>query len=294
MKKYIRKRILRIKYTDLIQPLFTLVILGFIGFLIFNMFGESQTREQKVIKEIYKIFTFDEMVQNMTSGKLQILTNGVIYFYTDNTSSIDTPNASPSTLSITNTTTTNTPTPTKTTTVERKLDNHYFYTEKGNLIRVEDRNFGANNTIFVDKDGSVVVASGLTGKYIRYPEPADDESDEIKSIFLGMRNFITSIYPIGALINDYKNEKFFPVERANNIFSGKWRHPLFTSDKVLDVIISVDGATGFVDTIKIATVPETSITLQVRTLNENYDFYFLPQGYKEQELDYKYRTKNNK
>lgn len=284
---------LRIKYTDLIQPVFTLIILGIIGFLVFNMFSGGQAQEQKVIKEIYKIFTFDEMVQNMTTGKLQILTNGVIYFYTDQANTPQSQDVSPTNLSVTNSQITNTPTPTKPTTIERKLDNHYFYTENGNLIRVEDRNFGANNTIFVDKDGSVVVASGLTGKYIRYPEPADDESEEIKSIFSGMKNFITSIFPIGALIDDYKNEKFFPVERANNIFSGKWRHPLFTSDKVLDVIISIDGATGFVDTMKIATVPETSIKFQVRKLTENHDLYFLPQGYKEQELDYKYRTKNN-
>ncbi len=293
MKKYIRKRILRIKYTDLIQPLVTLIIVGLIGFLVFNMFTGGQEQEQRVIKEIYKIFTFDEMVQNMTTGKLQILTNGVIYFYTDNNSASAQTANTQNTSTVTLTQVQSTPSQNKDTLIERKLDNHYFYIDNGKLIRVEDRNFGANNTIFIDRDGSVVVASGLTGKYIRYPEPADDESDEIKSIFFGVKNFVTSIYPIGALIDDYKNERFFPVERANNIFSGKWRHPLFTSDKVLNIIISIDGATGFVDTMKIATVPETSITFQVRKLTENHDLYFLPQGYKEQELDYKYRTKNN-
>lgn len=265
-----------------LQPILTIVlIIGFI--LIGGQVFESQNKNLERVRIIDREVSFDEAVNNLLNGNYEVYTSGSLFVQTDQTEILkrnenkSTPTPSVTTISV----------------VENKYDDILFTIERNSLRKIDTKSVDLDATLFINRKGEIVYIDNILRKYTLYKIPAESEKEAV-ALFEGMRQlFEDQLFPFTPLIQDYKNKRFNPIKRAYNIYSGKWQHPVYTNNKLEDVILETDPTTGLFKSMAItATKPPSIIYFDFRKIEsiENYDQ--IPSDFEAVPVPKPYKTKD--
>lgn len=272
--------------SGLIQPLLTAVLGILLVVLVIQFFAGRSKSNEADIRQIARKVSFDEAVETFQNGTFQIYTRGALIVKNDvSTPSLQNKSVDPLKKEATEKSINAT---------ETKYDDLFFFTEKGKTVRVDYNTYGQRESVFYDKKDGVVFQSNTLRSYTTYPVPSDDEKDAAL-YFSSLKQIISDVLPFNLLIEDYKAGKFTPYEVANNLYSGKWQHPLFTSNEVVDVLLQTDGDQGYFRSFSVAhafvTVPST-IYFDFKPTEIKDSLRTVAEGYKEVERQNKYKSKS--
>lgn len=271
---------------SIFQPILTVILIGFLlvlGFQLIQNRNKSSSTNESQIRELTQKISFEDAVNNYYNGKFNVLTNGSLFVRADN-----------SALNLTNLSSSLSPTPsvTEISLVENKYDNLFFVVDKGELKRIDAKSYGLNSSLFFNRKGEIVFLDHSTKKFTLYKVPDDSENDAVTLFESTKLAFEEKLFPLSALLNDYKEQKFNPVERAFNVYSGKWINPIYTDNRMVDVVLQTDPLTGVFSAMFITSSnPPSTIYFDFRKVDslENYDQ--IPEDYENIELPIKYKTK---
>jgi hypothetical protein len=225
-----------LKRMSLIQPILTTVLIGLVIILVFQFFGDDTKNNNSGYQEISKAVSFEEAVAKFQSGSFEVYTRGTLVVKNDR---------SASSLIKSNVSGSPTPTPSVSTSsaVENPYEDLFFFVNNGQVKRLDIRTYGQNESIFYNKSNEIVNLSNTAKAYTVNPIPP--ESDKTASLaYQAYYNVLQSYFPLIPLIKDFQAGKFNPTLRSTNLYSGKWKHYLYTSDEVVDVIIQTEPETG--------------------------------------------------
>jgi len=268
------------------QPILTVILIGFLLVFAFQLVqnrNNSASSSESQIRELTQKIKFEDAVNNYYGGKFNVLTNGSLFVRANN-----------SALNVTNPSLSSSPTPsvTEVPIVENKYDNLFFVMDKGELKRIDAKSFGLNSSLFFNRKGEIVFLDNSSKKFTLYKVPADSEKDAVTLFSSTELAFKEKLFPLSALLKDYKDEKFNPVERAYNVYSGKWTNPVYTDSRMVDVVLQTDPLTGVFSAMFIASSnPPSTIYFDFRKVDslENYDQ--IPADYQSVDVPKKYKTK---
>jgi hypothetical protein len=263
-----------LKKASVIQPILTLVLIGLIIAMGFQFFGNRANSNDPQYKEISKNLSFDEAVRKFTTGTYEIYTRGTLITKSDRSTAI---NSQPS----------KTPTPSvaSVTAVENSYEDLFFFVQNGAVRRVDIRTYGQNESIFYNSKGEIVNLSNTAKAYTVNPIPAETDINASLA-YQAYSNVLQSYFPLIPIIKDYQAGKFTPVLRSNNLYSGKWKHFLYTSDEVVDVIIQTEPETGLFRSFLVAnsfTTTPSQIYFDFRVYSSTSAIDAIPADYKKLE-----------
>lgn len=283
------KHIPKISLLSSIQPILTLVLVGLLLLLVFrsSLFSSRDNDStSSEYREVSRKVTFDEAKELYYEKNYKINTKGNLLVENQNeTEPSDTKSINPERKD-------NSP-GNVVNAVENRYDDMFFYTINGHVKRFDVITYGQNESLFLAQNGSIVYVSNTANAYSRYPVPAEDQKEAVQ-FFNSTRSTLKEILPLSPLLQDYANGTFTPIERDVNLYSGKWKHSLFTSNEVVDVYLQTDPVSGMFRSINIvhSFVPQPSAIyfdyVELETLDS---IDSIPDEYKEVEAEIKYSPK---
>ncbi len=266
-----------------LQPVLTIVLVVAIVLVLFQ-FSNAQDNQLEQVRVIDREVTFEEAVNNLLNNTYEVYTSGTLFVKANMQSQITQSIQSP----------TNNPIPSviEIQVVENRYDDILFTIQKNNVIRIDTKNQYVDETLLINRNGEIVYANNLLKKYMVYKVPDDSEKDAV-SLFMSLNNlFKEQVFPFTPLINDYKERKFNPVKRAYNVYSGKWRHPVYTNDELKEIVVETDSTSGVFKSIAIANSnPPSVIYFDFRKLDnlDNYDV--IGEDFEQIQIPRPYKTK---
>ncbi len=267
-----------------LQPILTVVLVIAIAWVLFQ-FSNAQDNQLEQVRIIDREVTFEEAANNLLNNTYEVYTSGSLFVKANIQSQI--------TQSTQSTQISPTPSIVDVQVVENRYDDILFTIQRNNVIRIDTKNQYVDDTLLINRNGEIIYRNNLLKKYMVYKIPDDSEKDAV-SLFMSLNNlFKEQIFPFTPLINDYKDKKFNPVKRAYNVYSGKWRHPVYTNDELKEIIIETDSSTGVFKSIAIANSnPPSVIYFDFRKLDnvDNYDV--IDEGFEQVPIPRPYKTKN--
>lgn len=278
-------KIPKVKFSsNLVQPILTIVLIALIVFFVFKSLPGDTFKKDNSYKQVTRDVSFSEAADNFLNSSFQVYTRGSLLVKSSNTTS--TKNIDPSKQ--------NTSSPSNQVQVtENKYDDLFFYVDKSAVKRIDLKSYTQNESLFFNEKKEIVFVSNSTKSYTLYPVPGEDQKDA-KLLFDSTNQIMQQLFPLVPLIQDYKQEKFNPVLRSYNLYSGKWQHPLFTSGEVVDVILETDPISGLFRSFNVShsfiTTP-SSIFFDFKKYDINSALYATPSDYKSLPVDAKYLSK---
>lgn len=267
----------------LIQPILTVILIVLVAALIFQFFkgrGTGQSNDG-TLRQIDRVVTFDEAAKAFFNNSYEVQTRGALIVKDRSTKPSSTPTpTSPTTITI--------------PAVENKYNDMAYFLDKGDVKRLDFKTYGSNESIFFDKQGNIIYLSNTGKAYTKYPIPADSETSALIE-FTAKKELLKITFPFVSLLKDYQDKKFNPIERARNLYSGKWQHPLFTSDEVVNVFIETDAQTGLFSSFIVHHSFATTfseIYFDFRPYDNTQALDLIPEGYKEVPVQVKYKIKS--
>lgn len=251
-----------LKKMTVIQPILTLVLIGLTVALVFQFFGKSSAGKNPNYTEISKDLPFETAVNNYFNGSFEVYTRGSLVTKSDASTVLQSSAPTPTINSLA-------PSGTTIKAVENRYDDHFFFMEKGSVKRLDIRTYGQNESIFYNGKGEIVNMSNTAKAYTVSPIPADTDA-RAKVLYLSYNNIFQNYFPLVPLLKDYKEGKFNPIKRSTNIYSGKWKHALYTSDEIVDVIVQTEPETGLFRSFIVAN-SFTTTPSQIYFDFKNYD-----------------------
>lgn len=270
-----------------IQPILTIVLIVLVGFLIYRDFGgdffkteENNSSEKVELKEV----DFETIYQNYLENNFEIYTRG--YFLAE---AIQEPNKNFS----------QDPAITSTPEIDKNIefirqsyDNHFFYVEKGKVIRLNKNEVGSSTGIISLSPAEVYLVSDDKASYIEC-KPSGEEitnlsTEDFNELCLATYETVQDIFPLSSLLIDYKDGKFNPIKKATNVYEGLWSHPKFTEGQSRSIIIQLDGSTQTIKRIRILSrIPEvySEVTFDFKVKEDLNSYKTIPEGYKKIDLD---------
>lgn len=273
---------------SIIQPILSLILIGVLVVLVVQFFiGKRSDANDTSLRQLTRKVTLDEAVNKYMGNSYESYTQGSLIvknsknFSSEADKSIDPQKASE-------------PSPTSVNATENKYDDMFFTLDKGQIKKLDLRSYGQNETLFFNEKGEIVFQSNSDKTYSIYPIPAEGEKDA-QLLFDSTKQLMQDLYPLGALIRDYKAGKFNPVERAVNVYSGKWQHPLFTSGEIVDVFVELNPVNGLFTSFSVVhsfTSTPSRIFFDFKPLTQDLNSILkVPGDYKQVELKTKYKAK---
>jgi hypothetical protein len=251
--------------SNLVQPILTVVLIGLLIVLV-----------------VYRKVSFDEASKKFETGSYEIYTRGSLLVKKIPTATQVDPSQKQSTTE-------------KTVEFEENpYNNLFFYTNSGQVKRLDVKTNGEDVTYFHTPKNEVVIMNVPTKTYTVYPVPDDSEKKAIE-VFNGINNVIQSTFPLIPLLKEYREGKFNPVEKSQNLYTGQWQHPLFTSGEVLDVFIETDTDTGLFKSFNVTQnvqAPASRIFFDFKVLENPTNIYNIPTGYTEVPVKTPYKPKS--
>lgn len=279
-------KVTQILFSRGLQPVITIVLL--VGFIVLGSqyFFSQNNRELDQVTELTQKVTFDDAVKKIENSSYEVYTRGSLYI-PEGTSISDLQDGVPKSQ------TTPTPSVTTITLVENKYDDLFFTLEKNKVQKIDIRSLNTDASLLINKKGEIVYIDNVKRTYTLYKNPADDEKNAIQ-LFTGMRNlFSDQIFPFTSLIEDYRAKKYNPVERAYNIYSGKWQHPVYTNGRVVDTIVETDPTNGLFRSIAFtSTNPPSIIYFDFRNIDSTEGYDSIPDNYQSVPVPNPYKTKD--
>jgi hypothetical protein len=277
------------KNAKVFQPILTLVLVGLLLVMIFQFAGNdtSNSPNDPEYKEVYRAVTFDEAARKYLAGSFEVFTRGSVISRSGEiplTQIKSEPNAT------TTPTTSVTPKPDA---YENSYDDLFFYIDKNSVKRLDVKSYGQNASIFVNGKGEIMYLDNSARAYTMYPLP-DDSETKVKLWYEAYKGAVQMFFPFTSLMKDYQDGKFNPVERATNVYSGKWKHDFFTSGDVVDVILQTEPETGLFRSFTVAssaTPTPTTIYFDFKSYDAAATLTTVPEGYTAVELKVKYKVK---
>jgi hypothetical protein len=268
---------------SIIQPILSVVLILMLVLLIFQFVdSRNGAKDSASLRQLSRKVTFDDAVNKYLSGTYESYTRGSLLV--KNASLQSTESINPQN---------NSTQPTSVTATENKFDDLFFIIDKGNIRKLDLKTFGQNESLFFNDKGEIVFLSNTDKSYSVYPVPAEGEKDA-ELLFTSTKQMMQDLYPLVAVIRDYKDGKFNPVERAANIYSGKWQHVLFTSNEIVDVYLETNPTNGLFTSITIThqfTSSPSAIYFDFKDTKDMSSALQVPSGYKNVELKTKYKAK---
>jgi len=265
------------------QPVLTLVLIALMIVLAIQLLGNNNSKNNTTdeVREISRRVSFEEAANNYFNGTYNVLTNGSLYVRDfSNTSITGTPQL------------TSTPSVTDIPIVENKFDNIFFIMDKGSLKRVDAKSYGLNSSLFFNRKGEIVFMDNSNKQYTLYKVPADTEKDAVTLFSSTDLAFKQRLFPLSTLLSDYNDKKYNPVERAYNVYSGKWTNASFTDGKTVDVTIQTDPVSGVISAMSIAsTNPPSVIYFEFRKLDSVSNYDDIPSDFKSLPVPADYKAK---
>jgi hypothetical protein len=268
------------------QPILTVVLVLLLVVLAVQLLRPGQNNNNAdEVRELSRKVSFNEASSSFWDGNYEVYTTGSLYVRED---------TSLQGLATTPTPLVSTPTPSviDIPIIENKFDGMFFIIEKGVLKRIDTKQAGINASLFFNKKGEIVFMDHANKKYTIYKVPADSEQNAVQLFENTKLAFADRLFPFSPLLNDAKERKFAPTERAYNVYTGKWTNPVYTQGKTVDVSIQTDPVSGLFNSMYIAsTNPPSNLSFDFRKLDsiENYDS--IPEGYEAIDVPVPYKTK---
>lgn len=261
------------------QPILTVILVGLMVVLVIQVLGNnSNKKDDSSVQQISREVTFTEAADNYFNGSYNVLTTGSLYVKDLNVT------ATPSLVS--------TPSITQIPLIENKFDGIFFIIDKGTLKRFDTATQGVNSSMFFNRKGEIVYLDNSNKLYTLYKVPADTEKDAVTLFSSTDYAFKQRLFPLTPLMNDYKSKKFLPIERAYNVYSGKWSNPVFTDGKTVDITLETDPLTGVFSAMSIAsTNPPSIIYFDFRKADNINNYDEIPGDYKSVPPPSDYKTK---
>jgi hypothetical protein len=230
------------KKPNIMQGVLTLVLIGLLAFLAFSFFSNKDS-DPSQLQQVTRTITFEEAATKYLNGSYEVYTRGSLLIKKQNITNFA-PNGAPL----------STVTPSSVEVVQNQYNDIFFYLDKGNLRRINYTSFGQNFSLIVNEQDQIVTLDNKSKTYFNYSEPKDDKE---KLVYFGQKEVLKNLLPLVPLLEDYRNGKFIPAQRANNLYSGKWQHPLFTNGEIVDITIQLDFVTGL---FRVMTIPQPYTT----------------------------------
>lgn len=257
------------------QPILTiiliLVVIGF-GFAFFFQNNSNSNLVQEV--EVTRRITFDEAANRFLNEDFEVLTRGNLYVKDLSTQTVDPKTQTQSTPS---------PSVTQISLIENKYEDVFFLSSKSQIKKVDAKTFGINGSIFFNSKGELVFLDNVNKQYTIYKIP-DDSEKKVVELFKGVDlTFKENLFPLTPLIQDYKEKKFNPIEntKVQNLYSGRWQHPVYTNNEVSTVAIQTDPNTGLFSAMFIASSnPPSQLYFDFRKVESLEGFDTIPEDYK--------------
>ncbi|BDQ05015.1 MAG: hypothetical protein KatS3mg084_0533 [Candidatus Dojkabacteria bacterium] len=270
--------------SKVLQPILTIVLVITIAWALFQ-FTNTPENQREQVRILEREVTFDEAVNNLLNNTYEVYTSGSLFVKANITSSIgpdtqgnlNSPNPSVVDIPV----------------IENKYDDILFTVQRNKVIRIDTKNQGSDETLLINRKGEIIYMNNLLKKYMVYEIPADSDKDAV-SLFVALNSlFREQIFPFTPLLNDYKDKKFHPVRRAYNVYSGKWRHKVYTSDELKEVIIETDPITGVFKSIAIASSnPPSVIYFDFRKLDDVDHYDKIEDDFEQVPVPKPYKTKD--
>lgn len=260
-----------------IQPILSIVLIILIIFAIFRFSNKDNNNQNNGEIALFKTTSFESAVNKFLNEDYIVYTRGNLYVKDSSVTPTSEITPTPGILNV--------------SLVKTSYDDNYFLSNKSKILKVDVKSFGTNNSTFFNSKGEIVFIDNIQKQYSIYPLPADNET-EVKEFFESAKYlFDNNLFILTAVIRDYQDNKFFPVETSvQNIFSGKWSHPSYTNDEVVNINIQTDPNTGLFTSFSIGnTNPPTLIyfdfikqdTLEgYDNINSSYTKIPIPREYK--------------
>lgn len=255
------------------QSLLTLLLVGAIVFVLVKFAGNNDGDSS--VKEIARQVTFDEAADKFLNNSYQIYTRGSLF--------VKAAEATPTPSS-----TDATPTPISTQTIkisETKYNDLFFYSQNSQIKRIDRTTYDRNTSRYFLENGNLVFLDNINKLYAEYVKPTDENLQD-RLIFESTQQLISEFFPLGPLINEYKAGKFTPVERAYNLYSGKWQHSFFTSGEVVEIFLETDPTSGLFRSLSIVhefSTSQTRIFFDFKEKAFTPELISIPEGYRKVE-----------
>ncbi len=267
------------------QPILTIVLIIIFLVFVFQFFNKSTDTQLIRESELVKKVSFEDAANRFLNEDFEVFTRGVLYVKDNSfqTVSPETQLQSSPTRSIT-----------QISLVENKYEDVFFLSNKGDIIKVDAKTFGINGSIFFNKKSQLIFLDNVNKQFTAYKIPADSEANVVK-LFEGIKyTFKENIFPLGPLVNDYKSKKFNPIENSSvpNIYSGKWQHPVYTSNEIVNIVLQTDPNTGMFNAMFITgTNPPSQLFFDFKKINSIEDYDQIPPEYKSIPVPSPYKEK---
>lgn len=273
---------------SVIQPVLTFVLIILLVVMVTQFFGGKFSNNNASVKrELTRKVTFDSAAAKYTSTSYEAYTRGSLLVKNTQRASIDIGNKSINPQATTQ--------PSAIGATENKYDDLFFVLDNGLVKKLDFKTFGQNESLFFDKKDQIIFVSNTNSAYSLYPVPAETEKDALL-LFSSTRQMLQEVFPLVSLIRDYKDGKFNPVERATNLYSGKWKHALFTSDEITDVFLETDPYTGLFSSFTVAhgfANVTSRIVFDFKPLKIDESIFSVPNGFTQVPLEIKYKAKES-
>jgi hypothetical protein len=280
----------KITRAAVLQPVLTIILVILLGALIFQFTNGrfSSSSGLPSYREVSKTVSFDNAVDKFLDGSYSIYTQGSL-IVKNNTEQLKSDNKSLQ------------PSPTDINAAEKvikatenKYDNLFFFVDRGVVKKLDHKSYSQNESLFLNSKNEIIYMSNLKKEYIVYPEPENlDENNSL--VYQSTKQIFYDLMPLISIIKDYKEGKFIPVERATNLYSGKWKHPIFTSNDVNEIFIETDPTNGNFRSLSIVH-PFSSVPSQIffnfKPETQSVDLDTIPQGYKQIQIPISYKIKS--
>ena len=241
------------------RSVLTVFLIAGLGYILF---GGLEVRSSPETRERTRLLTkeveFSEVIDNFLSKDYEVLTRGSLYvkdFSSGNN---------------------------KGKIIENLYDNIFFVFEKGNLRRINYKDGSYDLSFYVLDDGKFVVLDHTLKQYLIYGTSDDKtEGEEGYNLAELVRYFFNNeIFPIVSIVADFKDGKFNPIKRSLNVYSGQWRHNIFTSNEVCEVVLAVEHSNSTIKSISFSnTQPPSVIYFDFREIDFDDALLNIPSDY---------------